>query len=475
MAAIVAFAAWLCAFALGTASQEYELNTDDALSMLIQTQVQIKDESKTWRVSDRSRQRRANAGAFLDVGDGELKMDHTEYETRMSHHRIQLDKVLYRHEYMEHAPHDVTLYEQLKIPVLVLACGFMMAPLSRLVLVMRFTLFLGAQMLMNIFMKSLFSSVVVSEEDGLYGFPAAFAVTALQMISAFVLFVTYVGLSQCTSWPYTPKRLETWSECLAIVVFSASFALNIALNNYSLSLISISINLVIRSCIPFSAYITQVTLGRVLGQGAKEQKTIQLALMTLGVLCSCVAVVATKMGGKGTEKESENLLLGVVVCVVSTLMGGVTVAIAGALGSSCKLSPLDTVAYMSIPACLFLLGPILFMRHPTNWEGRMSMTDAQIFVEVLHRSPNAIGLALLSGVLALGYNVLQYTIVQALSATHAAFAGNFNKAATIALALLLGLEVLPGGSWSLVMIAAILGNVIAFTLYNLVDETPAKH
>ena len=27
-----------------------------------------------------------------------------------------------------------------------------------------------------------------------------------------------------------------------------------------------------------------------------------------------------------------------------------------------------------------------------------------------------------------GYNVLQYTVVQRLSASHAAFAGNFNKA-----------------------------------------------
>jgi drug/metabolite transporter (DMT)-like permease len=393
-------------------------------------------------------------------------------------HDFQHGRALFRHEHMDlsmHPPSDMAFVDQLRIPVLVLVCGSLMAITPRLVLVMRFTLFLGASMLMNIFMKALFSTIVVSESLGLYGFPAAFVVTALQMISAFVLFVSFVLVSQLTPWAYKPKRLETWSEWFAVFVFSGSFAANIALNNYSLSLIGISINLVIRSCIPFSAYITQVTLGRALGQGAKEQSLLQLALMTAGVLCSVLAVVANKQGGHGTEQESDNLLLGVCVCAVSTLMGGVTVAIAGALGTSCKLSPLDTVAYMSIPACSFLLGPIIFMSHPTNWEGRGSMTDAQIFLEVFHRAPSAIGLALLSGVLALGHNVLQYTIVQALSATHAAFAGNFNKAATIALSLVLGLEFLPTGIWAAVMICAIIGNVFAFTMYNLVDATPAKH
>lgn len=420
-----------------------------------------------------SKARRADSRKALSTQDFEDGVGSSSNDSMVSD-----GMMFFRHEFLDFAPHDhkqVSLAGQLRIPVLVLMCGFLMAPMPNMVLVMRFTLFLGAQMLMNIFMKSLLSAVPISKELGLYGFPAAFAVTALQMISAFVLFISYVGLSQLSPWPYKPKRLETWKEWFAVVVFSGSFATNIALNNYSLSLISISINLVIRSCIPFSAYITQVTLGRALGQGAKTQTTLQLALMTGGVLFSVLAVVASDHGGQSSQKESANLLLGVFVCAVSTLMGGVTVAIAGALGTSCKLSPLDTVAYMSIPACLFLLGPILFMSHPTNWEGRDSMTDAQIFVEVFHRAPVAIVLALVSGVLALGYNVLQYTIVQALSATHAAFAGNFNKAATIALSLVLGLELLPVGIWAAVMVCAIIGNIVSFTMYNLVDETPSKH
>ena len=51
-------------------------------------------------------------------------------------------------------------------------------------------------------------------------------------------------------------------------------------------------------------------------------------------------------------------------------------------------------------------------------------------------------------------------------ASHAAFAGNFNKAATISLSICLGLETLPGGKWKFVMLLGIAGNILAFTAWS---------
>merc|ERR1712151_216371 len=93
-------------------------------------------------------------------------------------------------------------------------------------------------------------------------------------------------------------------------------------------------------------------------------------------------------------------------------------------------------------------------------------------MKVFTHSPTIVGLAIFSGVFAFGYNALQFNIVQNLSATHTAFAGNFNKAATIALALLAGLEQLPVGQWGSVMLLACMGNIGAFTCYNFVKLSP---
>merc|ERR1712217_607319 len=80
-----------------------------------------------------------------------------------------------------------------------------------------------------------------------------------------------------------------------------------------------------------------------------------------------------------------------------------------------------------------------------------------------------------SGALSLAYNTLQYGIVQCLSATHVAFAGNFNKAVTIPLALLVGLEHLPPGKWGWIMLFACFGSIGAFAVYNVVSGGAGGH
>merc|ERR1719436_1262281 len=96
------------------------------------------------------------------------------------------------------------------------------------------------------------------------------------------------------------------------------------------------------------------------------------------------------------------------------------------------------------------------------------MTDWQVMQQVMNINPVLLGLAALSGVFAVVYNTLQYTMVKELSATHTAFAGNFNKAATIVLSLMLGLETLPQRPWGSVTVFSIVGGISSFTAYSLV-------
>lgn len=53
------------------------------------------------------------------------------------------------------------------------------------------------------------------------------------------------------------------------------------------------------------------------------------------------------------------------------------------------------------------------------------------------------------------------------SAANAAFAGNFNKAATVVLFLALGLERLPEGGYNAMFLLAVAGDIVAFTMYSV--------
>jgi len=79
----------------------------------------------------------------------------------------------------------------------------------------------------------------------------------------------------------------------------------------------------------------------------------------------------------------------------------------------------------------------------------------------------------LSGIWALGYNLLLYNMVRDLSPYFASFAANFNKVAAIGLALLMGLEDLPQGGWKVLMVVGVLGNMASFTAYSMCSSQPA--
>merc|ERR1712203_1304111 len=142
----------------------------------------------------------------------------------------------------------------------------------------------------------------------------------------------------------------------------------------------------------------------------------------------------------GHSKEASNQVLGVIMCVASLLCGSLNLALAGVLGET-KLNVYDTVAYMAIPATLFLMPIALFVQKPVPGEwpkvfGVTHMSDWEILQGVWGLNKHTMAWLVLSGVFSFIYNIIQFSIVHTLSPSATAFGGNFNKAALIFLPLL---------------------------------------
>ena len=108
-----------------------------------------------------------------------------------------------------------------------------------------------------LYMKLVLSEETVSREMNLRGMPAAFLVTAIQQVVAFLSLALVMALLYFSPYRYIPRKLKSWREVLAVLVFSAAVAVNIGLNNFSMSLLPVSLNLVIRSCIPLVTLVLQ--------------------------------------------------------------------------------------------------------------------------------------------------------------------------------------------------------------------------
>lgn len=328
------------------------------------------------------------------------------------------------------------------------------------------SMYFGAQSGFSLFMKIILSDIEVSRELGLVGIPAAFLVTAAQQLVTFVSLLVGMAFLYCTPWAYTPKKISTTHERVQVLCFAVAFAVNIGLNNFSLALMPVSLNLVIRSCTPLVTLAVQIVLARLQDAHPHQIKMSEVCLMVLGVACAAMAIMAKAEGSQADDRDSQNLLLGVVACVISVLACALNMVLAAALGGSMELNPIDAALYMAIPSMLALMPPSFFVSHPVGWSGYVRATDIAVFMKILSLHPQALFNVFLSGLFATCYNMFQYYLVNALSATHTAFCGNFNKAATVVLSLVVGLESLPRGPWKLVMLAAVGGNIGAFAGYS---------
>lgn len=331
-------------------------------------------------------------------------------------------------------------------------------------------LYFGGNTGFSLYAKYMFSDILVSEQR--LGVPAAFLVTAVQQaVAVITLAVALTAISAFTPLKLWPRSLTGGRERAAVWLFSAAFAFNIGLNNFSLSLLPVSMNLTIRSCMPLVTMLVQILVNRIMRpsdhEGGSSQAKVdqwEVVFMIVGVCCAVIATVAENES-PGETTLQWHVLVGVAACVASVFAAAFNLVAASMLGSVLKFDPLDTTWHMSLPSAVVLLPPGFLVPHPIDWSGYGMTTDWEVFHQVANLRPWTFVFVALSGLFALSHNLLQYKLVLSLSASHTAFAGNVNKAITIMLSIVLGMETLPQGYWSTVMVVAILGNVMAFTGY----------
>jgi len=325
--------------------------------------------------------------------------------------------------------------------------------------------YFGAQSGLSLYMKLVLSDASISRELGLKGVPAAFLITGAQQVVAFLAVSLLLAASWAANWRCDPHRLLSARQFAVVLCLSLAFAGNIGLNNFSLSLMAISLNLVIRSCLPLVTLAMHAVIG-IFQPGAFPKVTwAETGLISTGVACAGLATLAELKNSRDVA-GSQHMLLGVLVCFVSICAGSLDLILGKILGKHMGLNPLDTTWYMSLPAALALLPPGLLLEHPSDWPGVERTTDWEVLAKVVSLRPMVLVLVLLSGVFSVSYNVLRYAMVQQLSPAHTAFAGNFNKALTIVMSLMLGLEPVPVGMWGSVMLLSIAGSISAFMVYN---------
>merc|ERR1719350_119144 len=147
------------------------------------------------------------------------------------------------------------------------------------------------------------NGVVVVDKD-LHGCPVGFALTAMQQFISFFCFIILYLALYATPHRITPKKISSVKEVISIIIFGSVFAMNIALNNFSLSLISIAVNLIIRSCLPLTTFLSQQGLARCNLFPKKPFRILEIVLMCIGVTCAGVFTWAS-LNAKGVNSKKE--------------------------------------------------------------------------------------------------------------------------------------------------------------------------
>jgi len=329
-------------------------------------------------------------------------------------------------------------------------------------------LYIFCQAVLNLYMKYMMSMLAVAK--GLFGLPASFLVTGLQQLVALFLFLCVRSI-----WKRTvgaARKPLTSQQRLLVLMLAVAFSLNMSLNNFSLAFIPLSVNQVIRACMPLATAVLQA----VAKQGAPISGA-EWACMVIGVVCAASTVLAKC---EGQLASSGSFLFGTALCLGSVLCGAGDLVMKQTIGTELKLSPINAMGLMALPAFIFLLVPGCFWQHPVPdaWAVHLGVpagwgwTDKDVLLAGVQLRPSLLAWIAVSGMLAFGYNIFSTFFAVKLSATTASFVGNFP---TSTLASLLVFERnLPGGRWFFLFWASILGNIAAFVAYNQVRRRRLK-
>jgi len=338
------------------------------------------------------------------------------------------------HARWSEASEDPRLLKSLLVPVSALVVG---AILMRFGLrsCAFFFMFFGAQTSLTFYMKHILSESVVSKELGFKGLPAPFAVTGIQQLVSFVLLLITLQVLKPTSLRYQPTSLESLGQVRALLALALAFVLNIGLNNLSLSLVDISVNIAIRSTAPIMAMMIDASFASWFTErgAARQRKSLAEVLLVICGTCCAAAMVVSKAGHGIHDWSGFKFALGVGACIVSTFFASVELVVVKSFSTnmSFRLNPVDTILYVAVPNATLLAPLVFFVQHPVSWPGQGSMTDWEVLQVAMGMNPGVVVLALGSGALALGYNVLLYSFVQGFSPHMAALSSNFNKLAAV--------------------------------------------
>merc|ERR1719343_285290 len=80
----------------------------------------------------------------------------------------------------------------------------------------------------------------------------------------------------------------------------------------------------------------------------------------------------------GDVGSSSMLIPGVLCCVCSILASTANLLLVSFLGTDCKLNPIDSILYMSLPSALLLILPAYCIPHKVPWGHTTVLTDFEI-------------------------------------------------------------------------------------------------
>lgn len=264
------------------------------------------------------------------------------------------------------------------------------------------------------------------------GFAFPLAISLSHMVFS-IVFLTPLMLSD----KYRYLHCNTLrNNALGIAVIGVSFSINLAMNNFSLTLISLSLNQMIRSSIPVVTAACSVVIDRVV---PTKREFLALVAITLGI-CTVLA------------KDVHANTAGVTLCAISTVANGVMMSMSG----SVLQEKLDVwrLAFYQAPIVLVTLLPFyMYAEHARVVQYLVARQDAKF----------AIALITLTCVIALAYNVVHGVAIKMTSATTTTVIGQAK------ILVLLFLSAVLLGERDFFQLATVVGGALAaagFAMYS---------
>mmetsp|Transcript_64769 Transcript_64769/g.189956 ORF Transcript_64769/g.189956 Transcript_64769/m.189956 type:complete len:579 (-) Transcript_64769:38-1774(-) len=273
-------------------------------------------------------------------------------------------------------------------------------------------LFIALNVMMNLYMKWLFSGREVGEPWTSGGdFPLPWTMLAIQQLEAYLVlqpWIAYTNPDGCWGWCLGERPCEVLYQVCAVTVL---FCLNVGLNSLSLVRISITLNQTVRAFLPVGVLLLATVLER---RTYPAHSYCTTAVLVIGIALTCWGSPNFEMYGFCLALAST-----LVAAVGSSLSGRILTA--GPFSNAGPSGIMRLMMVQSLPAC-FMFGMIAVITEGRALQELMDNPGAWQWYE-------RFGLVSVSSVLALLSNIGRCGLVAATSALMETLAGNAKVAA----------------------------------------------